>query len=61
MSHLDPIWEQFRTLLLERDVDHPLGCHRVRISDRVGTRRAPVLPSLYLRFGKSKSARERTA
>ncbi len=32
---IDPIWEQFRALLPQREVDHPLGCHRPRISDRV--------------------------
>ncbi len=32
---IEPIWEQFRALLPERDVDHPLGCHRSRIPDRV--------------------------
>ena len=32
---IEPIWEQFRALLPERDVDHPLGCHRPRICDRV--------------------------
>ena len=31
---IEPIWEQFRVLLPEREVDHPLGCHRSRISDR---------------------------
>ncbi|MGW6097159.1 IS5/IS1182 family transposase, partial [Streptomyces sp. NPDC055157] len=31
-------WEQFAALLSERPVyhpDHPLGCHRRRISDRI--------------------------
>jgi transposase len=32
---VEPIWEQFCALLPERDVDHPLGCHRPRICDRV--------------------------
>jgi len=32
---IDPVWEQFSALLPERDVDHPLGCHRSRIPDRV--------------------------
>lgn len=31
----EPIWEQFEALLPERRTDHPLGCHRSRISDRV--------------------------
>lgn len=31
----EPIWEQFRALLPERDAAHPLGCHRPRICDRV--------------------------
>src|SRR5215207_1319932 len=30
-----PIWEQFCALLPEREVDHPLGCHRTRIPDKV--------------------------
>lgn len=32
---IDPIWEQFIDLLSTRKVDHPLGCHRPRIPDRV--------------------------
>jgi transposase len=32
---IEPIWQQFRALLPEREVDHPLGCHRPRIPDRV--------------------------
>jgi transposase len=32
---IEPIWEQLRALLPEREVDHPLGCHRARIPDRV--------------------------
>ncbi|CAA9427950.1 MAG: hypothetical protein AVDCRST_MAG80-365 [uncultured Rubrobacteraceae bacterium] len=32
---IEPIWEQFSALLPERQVDHPLGCHRPRIPDRV--------------------------
>jgi len=32
---IDPIWEQFTALLPEREVIHPLGCHRSRIPDRV--------------------------
>ena len=32
---IEPIWEQFRALLPEREVHHPLGCHRSRIPDRV--------------------------
>ena len=31
----EPIWQQFSTLLSEREVDHPLGCHRSRVPDRV--------------------------
>lgn len=31
----EPIWEQFRALLPERKTNHPLGCHRRRIPDRV--------------------------
>ena len=31
---IEPIWEQFRALLPERETNHPLGCHRHRISDR---------------------------
>ena len=32
---VEPIWKQFRALLPEREVNHPLGCHRSRIPDRV--------------------------
>jgi transposase len=32
---IEPIWVQFETLLPERKTDHPLGCHRPRIPDRV--------------------------
>jgi transposase len=32
---IGPIWQQFSALLPERKVDHPLGCHRPRIPDRV--------------------------
>jgi transposase len=32
---IEPIWEQFYALLPERKIDHPLGCHRQRIPDRV--------------------------
>jgi transposase len=32
---IEPIWEQFAALLPERTVDHPLGCHRPRVPDRV--------------------------
>jgi hypothetical protein len=33
---IEPIWEQFFKLLPAREVvDHPLGCHRSRVPDRV--------------------------
>ncbi len=33
---IEPIWQQFRALLPSREeVEHPLGCHRPRISDRL--------------------------
>jgi transposase len=32
---IEPIGQQFSALLPDREVDHPLGCHRPRISDRV--------------------------
>jgi transposase len=33
---IEPIlWQQFAALLPEREVNHPLGCHRPRIPDRV--------------------------
>ena len=32
---IEPIWQQFEALLPEREVSHPLGCHRPRIPDRV--------------------------
>jgi transposase len=34
-SVIDPLWDQFAALLPDRDVVHPLGCHRPRIPDRV--------------------------
>ena len=34
-SIIDPIWEQFCDLLPTRKVDHPLGCHRPRVPDRI--------------------------
>ena len=32
---IEPIWEQFAALLPKRKTNHPLGCHRPRISDRM--------------------------
>lgn len=32
---IEPIFEQFSALLPEREVNHPLGCHRPRIPDRM--------------------------
>jgi hypothetical protein len=32
---IEPIFEQFCALLPERETNHPLGCHRPRIPDRV--------------------------
>ena len=32
---IEPIWDQFTALLPDREVNHPLGCHRPRIPDRV--------------------------
>jgi hypothetical protein len=32
---IEPIWEQFCALLPAHKTDHPLGCHRSRIPDRV--------------------------
>ena len=32
---IEPIFEQFCALLPEREIAHPLGCHRPRIPDRV--------------------------
>ncbi|HEX5915377.1 MAG TPA: IS5 family transposase [Rubrobacter sp.] len=32
---IEPVWEQFEALLPERKMDHPFGCHRPRIPDRV--------------------------
>lgn len=32
---IEPIWEQFKALLPEREQTHPLGCHNPRIPDRV--------------------------
>ena len=33
---IEPIFEQFKALLPERETNHPLGCHRSRIPERVG-------------------------
>src|SRR4028118_496586 len=35
ISIIDPVWDQFATLLPSRPVVHPLGCHRPRIPDRI--------------------------
>lgn len=32
---IEPIWAQFSALLPRRNVDHPLGCHRARIPNRL--------------------------
>jgi transposase len=32
---IEPIWQQFCDLLPERKVEHPLGCHRSRIPEKV--------------------------
>jgi hypothetical protein len=32
---IELIWEQFRALLPEYETDHPLGCHRPRIPERI--------------------------
>jgi transposase len=32
---IEPIWEQFRALLPDRKTNHPLGCQRWRIPERV--------------------------
>jgi transposase len=32
---IEPIWQQFVALLPSRQTNHPLGCHRRRIPDRV--------------------------
>ena len=32
---IEPIWEQFSSMLPEREVEHPLGCHRPRLPDRI--------------------------
>jgi hypothetical protein len=32
---IEPVGQQFRALLPERETNHPLGCHRPRIPDRV--------------------------
>jgi transposase len=34
-SLIEPIWDQVHALLPPRKVDHPLGCHRPRVPDRV--------------------------
>ena len=32
---IEPVWQQFCALLPNTNVEHPLGCHRPRIPDRV--------------------------
>ena len=32
---IEPIWQQLVALLPERQTNHPLGCHRPRIPDRI--------------------------
>jgi transposase len=32
---IEPIWEQFSALLPEHRTDHPLGCHRSRVPERI--------------------------
>ena len=32
---IEPVWQRFSALLPEREVNHPWGCHRPRIPDRV--------------------------
>ena len=32
---IEPIWQQFAALLPEHRTDHPLGCHRLRIPERI--------------------------
>jgi transposase len=32
---IEPIWQQFEVLLPEHHTDHPLGCHRSRIPERI--------------------------
>lgn len=34
-SIIEPLWEEFRVLIPPLVDDHPLGCHRLRIPDRV--------------------------
>ncbi len=34
-SIIEPVWYQFAALLPAREVAHPLGCHRMRIPDRI--------------------------
>lgn len=32
---IEPIWDQFSALLPDHQDDHPLGCHRPRVPDRI--------------------------
>lgn len=34
-SIINPLWHQFEALIPERNITHPWGCHRPRISDRI--------------------------
>jgi transposase len=41
---IEPIWQQFKALLPEHETDHPLGCHRPRVPERlVFEKLVPVL------------------
>jgi len=53
---LDPIWEQFRALLPEREVDHPLGGHRRRIPDQLLRKRLAERDLIGVISEKGKSA-----
>lgn len=34
-SIIEPLWDQFAALIPAREISHPWGCHRPRISDRI--------------------------
>lgn len=34
-SIIDPIWHQFEALIPQVVDEHPLGCHRPRVADRI--------------------------
>lgn len=56
---IEPIWEQFRALLHAREVNHPLGCHRSRIPDRLVFEKLVQILVFGCAYGESPTSRVR--